>query len=96
MAVEAVKGNVKDRVAFNKALHSVSMKDSPHGMLTLDEYGQATQNIYVRRVEKVNGRWQNTVIFTYPNVSQFGPYDPATYLKSPTYGPDNPPCSNCK
>ena len=96
MAAEAVKGNVKDRVAFNKALHSVSMKNSPHGMLKLDEYGQATQNIYVRRVDKVNGRWQNTVIFTYPNVSQFGPYDPATYLKSPTYGPDHPACTNCK
>ena len=96
MAAEAVDGNVKDRVAFNKALRAVSIKDAPHGVVELDEFGQATQNIYVRRVEKVNGRWQNTVIYTYENVSQFGKYDPETYLKSPTYGPDSPACTNCK
>jgi len=96
MAAEAVDGNVKDRVAFNKALRAVSIKDAPHGVVELDAYGQATQNIYVRRVEKVNGRWQNTVIYTYENVSQFGKYDPETYLKSPTYGPDSPACTNCK
>ena len=96
MAVEAVGGNVKDRVAFNKALRSISMKDAPHGVLELDAYGQATQNLYVRRVDKVDGRWQNTVIFTYEQVSQFGKYDPETYLKTPTYGPDSPPCTNCE
>ena len=96
LAVKKVKGNVEDKTAFNKALHSVEMPDSPHGKIELDAYGQAIQNIYVRKVEKVNGRWQNTVVFTYPDVSQFGNYDPAAYLKSPTYGPDNPPCTFCK
>lgn len=96
MAAEAVGGNVKDRDAFNKALHAISMKDAPHGVVELDAYGQATQNIYVRRVEKVNGRWQNTVIFTYENMSQFGKYDPETYLKTDTYGPENPACTNCE
>ena len=96
MAAEAVGGNVKDRVAFNKALRAVSIKDAPHGVLELDKYGQATQNLYVRRVEKVNGRWQNTVIFTYDHVSQFGKYDPEAYLKTPTYGPDNPACKYCE
>jgi len=42
----------------------------------MDPYGNPTQNIYIRKVERVGGKLQNTVIHTYPNVSQFWKYDP--------------------
>lgn len=94
--IEAVKGDVKDKNKFIQALRAVEITDAPHGKLKMDAYGQATQNMYIRKVENVKGRWQNTVIFTYPSVSQFGKYDPAAYLKTPTYGPDNPKCTYCE
>jgi branched-chain amino acid transport system substrate-binding protein len=53
--------------------------------VTIDEYGNPVENIYVRRVERVNGALQNTVIATLPNVSQFWKYNPAEYLKQPLY-----------
>ena len=37
------------------------------------------------RVERVNGELQNTVIDTFPRVSQFWKYNPADYLKQPLY-----------
>ena len=43
------------------------------------------QNIYVRKVEKVGGRLQNTVIATFPAVSQFYKYKPEEYMKPPLY-----------
>ena len=37
----------------------------------------------------------NTVIKTYPNVSQFWNYDKAAFLKQPVYSRDFPPCKFC-
>lgn len=53
------------------------------------------QNIYVRRVERVGGRLQNTVIHTFPAVSQFWKYNAEEYLKSPVYSRDYPACRSC-
>jgi branched-chain amino acid transport system substrate-binding protein len=95
-AIEAIKGDVENRDKFHEALQKVAMPDSPHGHLSLDGHGNATQDIYIRRVDKVKGRYQNTVIFTYPKVSQFWKYDPETYLKAPIYSDKNPPCRYCE
>jgi branched-chain amino acid transport system substrate-binding protein len=51
----------------------------------LDAFGNPIENVYIRRVERVNGELQNTVIETFPRVSQFWTYDPASYLKEPLY-----------
>ena len=60
------------------------------------------QNIYIKKVEKKkmfgydkDELW-NTVIKTYPNVSQFWTYDKATFLKQPVYSRDFPPCKFCE
>ncbi len=84
-AIEAVKGNVEDRGALLQALRNAKPTDLPRGPVVLDEYGNPIENIYVRRVERVNGVLQNTVIATLPNVSQFWKYNPAEYLKQPLY-----------
>jgi branched-chain amino acid transport system substrate-binding protein len=94
--IEAVKGDVKDKNKFIQALRAVEITDAPQGKIKMDAYGQATQSMFVRKVENVKGRWQNTVIFTYPMVSQFGKYDPAAYLKAPIYSPDYPKCTYCE
>jgi branched-chain amino acid transport system substrate-binding protein len=84
-AIEAVHGNVEDREAFLQALKTVKPTDLPRGPVELDEYGNPIENVYVRKVERVNGALQNTVIYTFPHVSQFWKYDPAAYLRQPLY-----------
>ena len=59
--------------------------DLPRGPVQLDEYGSPIENVYIRKVERVNGELQNTVIETFPGVSQFWKYNPADYLKQPLY-----------
>ncbi len=53
--------------------------------MELDAYGNPIENVYIRRVERVNGQLQNTVIDTFPKVSQFWTFDPARYLSEPLY-----------
>jgi len=94
-AVKAIQGKVEDREAFLMALRKVHLTDSPRGPIEIDKYGNPVQNIYVRKVEKVNGKLQNTVIHTFRNVSQFWTYTPEEYLKKPLYTRDYPPCKHC-
>lgn len=84
-AAEAVHGNVEDSAAFLQALRNVRVTDLPRGPVQLDEYGSPIENVYIRKVERVNGELQNTVIDTFPGVSQFWKYNPADYLKRPLY-----------
>ena len=77
------------------ALRKVELADAPRGPIRFDEYGNPIQNIYVRKVERVGGKLQNTVIHTFPNVSQFWTYKPEEFLKNPVYSRDYPPCKHC-
>jgi len=78
------------------ALRRVDLKESARGPLKVDDFGNPIQNIYIRKVERVGGRLQNTVIATYPAVSQFWKYKPDEYMKRPLYGRDYPPCRYCQ
>ena len=94
-AAKAVNGRVEDRPAFMNALRHVEIADAPRGPVKMDPYGNPTQNIYIRKVERVNGKLQNTVIYTYPNVNQFWTYNPEEFLKQPVYSREFPPCTHC-
>jgi len=67
------------------AIKAVGQVDAPRGPLSLDAYGNAVQNVYVRRVERVGGQLVNRVIQTFPAVSQFWTWDPEEYLQNPVY-----------
>jgi branched-chain amino acid transport system substrate-binding protein len=90
-AIKAINGDVENRTKFLGALRKVELKDVPRGPMKLDSYGNPIQNIYIRKVEKVGGELQNTVIFTYPNVSQFWKFKPEEFLKQPVYSREYPP-----
>jgi branched-chain amino acid transport system substrate-binding protein len=94
-ALESLKGDVSDNNKLLAALKKVELKDAPRGPIKLDEFNNAVQNTYIRRVEKVNGKLQNKVIATFPNVSQFGKESPDQYMKQPSYSHDYPPCTHC-
>ncbi|NLG68145.1 MAG: ABC transporter substrate-binding protein [Firmicutes bacterium] len=89
-ALEAPGGQVEDKESLLAALLQVSV-DAPRGPVRLDAYQNPVQNVYVRRVERVGGRLQNTVIDTFPSVSQFWTYDPAWFLSRPVYSREFPP-----
>jgi len=95
-AIKAVNGDVENKEKFTQALRNVEIPDALQGPLKLDKYGHAIQNNYIRRVEKAGNAYQNTVVETYPLVSQFYKFDPETYLKSPVYNRDYPPCKFCE
>ena len=95
-ALKEVNGDTGDKNKLMKALRSVEIPDSPRGPMKLDDYGQIVQNIYVRRVDKVANYYQNTVLATYPMVSQFWTYPPEAFLKEPVYSRDWPACKFCE
>jgi branched-chain amino acid transport system substrate-binding protein len=89
--LEAVGGRIEDRAAFVAAVRKVVLPNAPRGPVRLDPWGNPIQNVYVRRVDLVGGEPQNTVVSTYPHVSQFWTWSPAEYLKRPVYTRDLPP-----
>jgi branched-chain amino acid transport system substrate-binding protein len=91
-AVKTLDGNVEDRDRFLAAIRKASeTTPDPRGPIKLDEYGNPTENVYIVKVEKVGGKLQNTVIHTYPMVSQFWTYKPDDFLKTPAYDRGYPP-----
>jgi branched-chain amino acid transport system substrate-binding protein len=93
-ALKAVAGKVEDKPAFMAALRKVQVADDPRGLVKLDELGNPLMNVYIRKVERKNGKLVNTVVKTYPSVSQFWTYDKASFLASPVYSRDYPPAKN--
>jgi branched-chain amino acid transport system substrate-binding protein len=93
-AARAVRGKVEDKEAFMKALRNPGVVKDPRGEWRMDEYGNPIMNIYIRRVERKGGKLVNTVVKTYPQVSQFWTYDPKAFLAAPVYSRDVPPSKN--
>jgi branched-chain amino acid transport system substrate-binding protein len=92
-ALKTTKGNVEDRKALMAAIHSNNV-DTVRGIVKLDEFGNAIADVYIRKVTRKDGRLVNSVIKTYPNVSQFWTYDKTAFLKNPVYSRDYPPAKN--
>ena len=79
-AIEAVKGKVEDKEAFLAALRKMEI-EAPRGHVKFDSYQNSVQNYYLLKVEKKGAEYQNTVIDSVPNVSQFWNWTPEQYLK---------------
>jgi branched-chain amino acid transport system substrate-binding protein len=94
-AIKAIGGKVEDRDRLLAALRKVDIKDAPRGPISVDQWGNPVENVYVRKVERVEGKLQNTVIATFPNVGQFWKYNAGEYMKLPLYTRDYPPCTHC-
>ena len=84
-------GKTDDAAAFLKAMHDVRLTHGPIGPVRLDEYGTPVLDIHIRKVARVNGKLTNTIIKTYPQVSQFWTYDPKQFIQQPVFSRDFPP-----
>src|SRR5882672_8583421 len=93
-AIEKLGGKADDRKAFAKALHEVSLSDTPRGPLKFDHFGNVVGDVFIRKCERKGGALVNSIIKTYPNVSQFWTYDEKAFLANPVYARDYPPAKN--
>jgi branched-chain amino acid transport system substrate-binding protein len=87
--------------AFIKIMAGLKV-DAVRGPVTFDDMRNPIENIYIKKVEKKkmfgfpkDELW-NTVVKTYPNVSQFWTYGKEKFLAQPVYSRDFPPCKNCQ
>ena len=90
-------GKYPGPVEFIKTMRGIKV-DAVRGPVPLDDSADPINNIYIKKVEKKkmfgydkDELW-NTVIKTYPNVSQFWTYNKDAFLKQPVYSRDFPPC----
>ncbi len=87
--------------AFIKIMQGLKI-DAVRGPVSFDDMRNPIENIYIKKVEKKKmfgydkpELW-NTVIKTYPNVSQFWTYGKEKFLAQPVYSREFPPCKYCE
>jgi ABC-type branched-chain amino acid transport systems, periplasmic component len=100
-AMKKAGGKYPGPEAFIKIMQSIKL-DAPRGPVELDDMRNPIENVYIKKVEKKkmfgydkDELW-NTVIKTYPNVSQFWTYGKEKFLAQPVYDRDFPPCKFCE
>jgi branched-chain amino acid transport system substrate-binding protein len=93
--LQSTHGQTSDALALVKAMHGISLPDAPRGPISFDSYGNPVENVYIRKVQMVNGELTNVVIKTYPKVTQFWTWSPQDYLGRPAYGRSSPACNAC-
>jgi branched-chain amino acid transport system substrate-binding protein len=91
--LQKIHGKIEDKQAFMKAVRSGKF-DTCRGQVSFDKFGNVVGNVYIRKVARKEGRLVNSVVYAYPNVSQFWTYNPDEYLKNPPYTRDYPPAKN--
>ncbi|HYM02560.1 MAG TPA: ABC transporter substrate-binding protein [Stellaceae bacterium] len=93
-ALQKAGGKTDNKQALIDALRAVSLDDTPRGPLRFDYLGNVVGNVFIRKVERKNGKLVNTILKTYENVGQFWPYDEKTFLAQPVYSRDFPPAKH--
>jgi branched-chain amino acid transport system substrate-binding protein len=94
-------GKFPGALPFIKLMRSIEI-DAVRGHLSLDDTNTVVGPIYIKKVEKKKmfsypkAELWNTVIKTYPHVSQFWTYDKAKFLAQPVYSRTFPPCKYCE
>jgi branched-chain amino acid transport system substrate-binding protein len=99
--METARGRWPGPAQFIKLMSAIKI-DAVRGPVSFDEMRNPVQNIYVKKVERKrmfgypkDELW-NTVIKTYPAVSQFWKFNKQEFLKQPVYSRDYPPCKHCQ
>src|SRR5262249_31856438 len=93
-AIKALDTKGDDRKAFAEALHQVSLTDTPRGPVKFDHFGNVVGDVFIRKCERKGDKLVNTIVKTYPDVSQFWTYDEKAFLANPVYARDYPPAKN--
>jgi branched-chain amino acid transport system substrate-binding protein len=90
-ALKTFSGKIDDGAGLLMALRETGLSHGPIGPVRLDDYGTPVLDIHIRKVARRDGKLVNTIIKTYPQVSQFWTYDPKTFVQQPVFSRDFPP-----
>jgi branched-chain amino acid transport system substrate-binding protein len=100
-AMKKAGGKYPGPEEFIKLMESIKL-DAPRGPVELDDMRNPIENVYIKKVEKKkmfgydkDELW-NTVIKTYPHISQFWTYGKEKFLAQPVYSRDFPACKYCE
>ena len=93
-AIQKAGSSADDRKAFAEALHQITLTDTPRGPVKFDQYGNVVGDVFIRKCERKGSQLTNTIVKTYPNVSQFWTYNEKEFLAKPVYARDEPPAKN--
>ena len=100
-AIKKAGGKWPGNEEFIKIMSSVKI-NAPRGPVELDDMRNPIENVYIKKVVKAkmmgydkDELW-NSVIKTYPHVSQFWTYGKDKFLQQPVYDRDFPPCKYCE
>ena len=91
--LKAARANAEDKKALMTGIRG-SNAETVRGVVKFDEFGNAVGDVYIRKVARKDGRLVNSVVKTYPDVTQFWTYDKTAFLKNPVYSRDYPPAKN--
>ncbi|MBK1668817.1 hypothetical protein CKO28_12325 [Rhodovibrio sodomensis] len=91
LALQDIEGRIEDQEAFREELLQTSFQ-APGSFVSFDKYHNVVPDVYLNRVQKVDGQWRNVPIRTYSRVSQFWTFDPEEYQAAPPYDRDTPSC----
>jgi branched-chain amino acid transport system substrate-binding protein len=101
VAMQKSGGKYPGAEAFIKTMGGLKI-DAVRGPVSFDDMKNPVENIYIKKVEKKKlfgyskAELWNTVIKTYPNVSQFWTYGKEKFLQQPVYSREFPPCKYCE
>jgi len=90
-ALQKTGGRTEDKQALIDALRSVSLTDTPRGAFRFDHLGNVVGNVFIRKLERKDGKLVNSIVKTYADVGQFWTYDEKKYLAAPVYTRDAAP-----
>jgi branched-chain amino acid transport system substrate-binding protein len=94
MVIEAAlekTGGKTERQGLIDALRGVALTDTPRGAFRFDHLGNVVGNVFIRKLERKDGKLVNAIVKTYTDVSQFWIYDEKKYLAAPVYTRDAAP-----
>ena len=99
-ALKKTNGKYPGPEAFVKTLGGLKI-DAVRGPVTFEDRNPV-QDMYIKKVEKKKmfgydkAELWNTVVKTYPHVSQYWTYGKEKFLEQPVYSRDFPPCKYCE
>jgi branched-chain amino acid transport system substrate-binding protein len=94
MVIEAAlqkTGGKTEKQGLIDALRAVALTDTPRGAFRFDHFGNVVGNVFIRKLERKDGKLVNTIVKVYADVSQFWTYDEKKYLAAPVYTRDAAP-----
>lgn len=91
LALQKVDGKIEDQKAFRDVLQNTSF-NAPASFVSFDDHHNVVTDTFLNKVVNIGGEWRNSVMKTYPKVSQFWTFNPQEYQKQPPYGRDFPNC----